>query len=117
MEFPAGGDSYSTPLGAPFGGGSGTHGNWGQVQRAADDMITAAETQGVSPGSYHRDVTKWPYTGVGITADATLGVPERKTPYHQIPRGSQIFEYDAAGNKRLVATYVNKAIGWRDERP
>ncbi|MFL6142025.1 MAG: WXG100 family type VII secretion target [Labedaea sp.] len=116
MEFPAGTADYVTPYGAPFGGGSGTHSTWGQVQRAADDMITAADTTGAAPGSYRRDVTRWPFSGVGLTAHDTLGVPERTTPYHQIPAGAQIYEYSPSGTKVLVAEYGGAARGWQDMR-
>jgi hypothetical protein len=116
MEFPAGTADYTTPFGAPYAGGSGTHGNWGVVQRAADDMITAAESQGHPPGSYQREVYKWPFSGVGVTADATMGVPERKTPYHQIPTGAQIYEYSPSGTKVLVAEYGGPVRGWKDMR-
>ncbi|HEU5473271.1 MAG TPA: hypothetical protein VFV67_21715 [Actinophytocola sp.] len=116
MEFPAGNASYVTPFGAPFGGGSGTHQNWGVVQRAADDMIATAESQGLPPDSYRREVYRWPFSGIGVTADGEIGVPERTTPYHQIPDGSRIYEYSPSGAKVLVAEYVDSDRGWMDMR-
>jgi hypothetical protein len=116
IEFPAGKSEYQTPFGAPFGGGSGTRENWRSVQGAADDMVGAAESQGHDSSSYRRDVSKWPYSGTGMTADAQNGVPERIRPYDDLKSGSTIYEYDSAGNKTPVARYRGLTLGWEDLR-
>ncbi|HET9138261.1 hypothetical protein, partial [Actinophytocola sp.] len=116
MEFPAGDASYQAPFGAPYAGGSGMHENWGAVQQAADDMIAVARNEGYPADGYQRVVNRWPYSGIGVTVDGEIGVPERTTPYHQIPSGSRIYEYSPDGTKVLVAEYVDKTRGWTDMR-
>jgi hypothetical protein len=116
MEFPAGDTKYSTPLGAPYAGGSGQHENWTSVTDSADRMTAAAESQGLDPRSYYQSVNKWPYSGVGFTADAQMGLPERVRPYGAIEPGSVIYEYDASGSKTPVARYTGDQNGWEDLR-
>ncbi|WP_370946093.1 hypothetical protein AB5J62_00370 [Amycolatopsis sp. cg5] len=116
MEFPAGDSTYKTPFGAPYAGGSGTHANWESVREARAGMVDAADSAGFTPKNSESMVSKWPFSGFGMTADAHNGVPERIRPYADIEPGSTIYEYDRAGNKRPVARYWGQDLGWEDLR-
>ncbi|SDI59839.1 hypothetical protein SAMN05192558_106348 [Actinokineospora alba] len=110
MEFPASDPSmYSTPIGAPhtpdIPDGSPP------VVRARDEMIDAVENAGVNPTTYHPATNQWPFSGAGVTAHPTQGVPEFEIQGRMdLPPGSAIYRYDAAGNKELVATF--DGTGW-----
>jgi uncharacterized protein YukE len=112
MEYPAGEPTnYQRPVGAPsvYGGISGHN---PEVQRHADDMMDAADRAGVDPNTYQRSINSWPYSGAGVTAHSTLGIPEFEIQDPlPIPHGATINEYDAAGNKRVVAVY-DEDWGW-----
>ncbi|GLZ37494.1 hypothetical protein [Actinokineospora sp. NBRC 105648] len=112
IEFPASDASlYQTPVGAPS-----VHGDIPstdpRVLAARDEMIHAVENAGVDPNRYTQFISDWPYTGAGVTAHPTMGVPEFKmTDRLPLPDGATINRYDAAGNKVLVATY-DSVLGW-----
>ncbi|GLW92216.1 WXG100 family type VII secretion target [Actinokineospora globicatena] len=116
IEFPASDASlYRTPIGAPsmdpsVPGGLGATDP--RVLAARDDMINAVENAGVNPDRYSPSINQWPYTGAGVTAHPTMGVPEFQMGSRMpIPDGSTINQFDAAGNKTVVAVY-DSVLGW-----
>lgn len=114
IEYPAGDPTnYQKPVGAPGIYGELSNKN-PEVQRAADAMVDAAERNGVDPNTYQRATNSWPYSGAGVTAHSTMGVPEfeisRPVP---IPDGATIFEYNTAGQKTPIAVYDEDLGGWR----
>jgi hypothetical protein len=113
VEFPATDPSrYQTPFGAPQDMETNLPENSPAVRRAADDMVESAERAGVDPATYGRYISDWPYSGVGVTADAQLGIPERRMPDRMpYPDGSVMYQYDTAGNRSVVAVY-HDGLGW-----
>ncbi|WP_018686728.1 hypothetical protein [Actinokineospora enzanensis] len=112
LEFPASDASlYQTPVGAP----SVPHdlpATDPRVLAARDDMLHSVENAGVNPDRYTPSINDWPYTGAGVTAHPTMGVPEFKmTDRLPLPDGATINRYDAAGNKVVVAVY-DSVLGW-----
>ncbi|PPK67976.1 hypothetical protein V5P93_007322 [Actinokineospora auranticolor] len=112
LEFPASDASlYQTPVGAPSVPGD-IPATDPRVLGARDDMLQSVRDAGVDPNRYTSSVNDWPYTGAGVTAHPTMGVPEFKmTDRLPIPDGATINRYDAAGNKVVVATY-DSVLGW-----
>jgi hypothetical protein len=117
MRFPADDLArYSTPLGAPYSDGPGMLGEHDPaVQSTADGMVSAAQSAGVS--GYERTVSHWPYSGIGVTADERLGLPERVMSDGRIPDGAQMYAYDQYGNQSLVGEYDQTMGRWIDLRP
>lgn len=114
IEYPAGDPTnYQKPVGAPGIYGELSNKN-PEVQGAADAMVDAADRNGVDPSTYQRSTNSWPYSGAGVTAHSTMGVPEfeisRPIP---IPDGATIFEYNTAGQKTPVAVYDEDLGAWR----
>ena len=83
-----------------------------RVVVAVDD----AESVGLDPNTYRKQINPWPYTGTGITADAELGVPERWRRYERIPAGSTIVEHTRDSTRTPVAVYRGEAFGWEPLR-
>jgi hypothetical protein len=119
MEFLAGDpDQYVTPLGAPtvrepqlvLEEASP------EVRAAAYAMVAAAESAGLDPNTYRKEIAPWPYTGTGITAADDLAVPERWRPHGLVPRGAVIMERTATSEARMIAIYRNNLRGWKDVR-
>ncbi len=119
MRFPADDPSrYSTPLGAPYSDGPGMLGAHDPaVEATANDMTGAANAAGIPPDQYHLAVNHWPYSGIGVTADAHLGLPEREMSAGPIPDGAQLYSYDQHGNQVLVGQYDEATARWTDLRP
>jgi len=119
MRFPAEDPSrYSTPLGAPFSDDPGMLGRGDPaVQATADDMTGAAHAAGIPPDQYHQAINAWPYSGIGVTADENLGLPEREMTAGPIPDGAQMYSYDQHGNQTLVGEYDESTGRWTDLRP
>ncbi|HEV2777934.1 MAG TPA: hypothetical protein VGX25_00900 [Actinophytocola sp.] len=113
IEFPATDPGrYQTPLGAPQDLHTNLPENSPAVRRATDDMMDAAEAAGLDPSTYQRYIADWPYSGIGVTADGDIGIPERRmTDRMPIPDGSVMYKYDASGVATPVATY-HKGLGW-----
>jgi hypothetical protein len=114
VEFPAGDKvgSYQAPMGAPKIPGE-ISGHNPAVLRHTDDMLDAADRMGVDPRTYYRQVEAWPYSGIGVTAHSTMGVPEFKmTESMEIPHGATINEYDAGGRKTVIARYDEDLGKW-----
>jgi hypothetical protein len=112
IEFPAGEHPYQAPVGSPHIPGQISAHN-PAVLRSADEMLDANDRMGVDPGSYYRNVQAWPYTGGGFTAHPTMGVPEFKMQESiDIPHGATINEYDASGNKSVIAEYDARRKKW-----
>ncbi|WP_436492904.1 WXG100 family type VII secretion target [Actinokineospora sp. HUAS TT18] len=111
LEFPATDPGmFPTPVGAPHT--PDLPASSPQVIRAQEEMIQAARDAGVDPSRYTSQSYAWPYSGAGVTAHPTMGVPEfEMSGRMNLPDGSAIYAYDAAGSKVLVATY-NSASGW-----
>jgi uncharacterized protein YukE len=107
IEFPATDPGkYQVPLGAPQDVETSLPENSPAVRRATDDMIDAARAAGLNPGSFERYIQDWPYSGIGVTADGEIGIPERRMPERMpYPDGSVMSRYDASGNKVPVARY------------
>jgi hypothetical protein len=114
IEFRAGApDNYQIPLGAPHGGGSGLTANDPAVTSAGDNMITSARTTGLDPNGYYRNDSAWPYSGIGVTADADMGVPERTmTSRKDFEDGDMMYKYTAAGAKVPVARFDETIGQW-----
>jgi hypothetical protein len=114
IEFRAGApDNYQIQLGAPHGGDSGLTANDPAVTRAGDDMITGARTAGLDPNGYHRNDSAWPYSGIGVTADADMGVPERTmTSRKDFEDGDMMYKYTAGGDKVPVARFDETIGQW-----
>ncbi|GAB2980713.1 hypothetical protein LWP59_00875 [Amycolatopsis acidiphila] len=114
IEFRAGApDNYQIPFGAPHGGASGLDASNPAVTRAGDDMITGARTAGVDPNTYHRHDSEWPYSGIGVTADKDMGVPERTmTDRKDFEDGDMMYKYTAAGDKVPVARFDETIGQW-----
>jgi hypothetical protein len=119
MRFPADDPSrYSTPLGAPYSDEPGMLGQHDPaVQATATDMTGAANAAGIPPDQYHQAVNQWPYSGIGVTADENLGLPEREMTAGPIPDGAQLYSYDQSGNQVLVGEYDESTGRWTDLRP
>jgi hypothetical protein len=119
MKFPADDPSrYSTPLGAPFSTAPGMLGEHDPaVQSAATDMVGAAHAAGIPADQYHQAVNQWPYSGIGVTADENLGLPEREMSWGSVPDGAQMYSYDQYGNQVLVGQYDESIGRWTDLRP
>jgi hypothetical protein len=119
MRYPADDPSrYSTPLGAPYSDAPGMLGQHDPaVQGTADDMTNAAHSAGISPDDYHREVNPWPYSGIGVTADENLGLPERVMSPGPVPDGAEMYSYDQYGNQTLVGRYDEATGRWTDLRP
>lgn len=118
MKFPATQpDRYSTPLGAPFDNGPGMLGEHDPaVQSAAQAMTGHAGAAGIPSGAYHEQVSAWPYSGIGVTAHETLGLPERVMTTGKVPDGAEMWMYDKNGNQTLVGTYDQSEGQWFDPR-
>jgi hypothetical protein len=116
IEFRAGTpDNYRIPFGAPYGGTSGLAANDPDVFRAGDDMLTAGRTRGLDPNSYYRHEQEWPYSGIGVTADKDMGVPERTmTDRKDFEDGDMMYKYTADGRKIPVARYDETVGEWVD---
>ncbi|WP_236790105.1 hypothetical protein [Amycolatopsis sp. GM8] len=114
IEFRAGSpDNYQIPFGAPHGGASGLDASDPAVTRASDDMITGARTAGVDPNGYYRNNSEWPYSGIGVTADKDMGVPERTmTDRKDFEDGDMMYKYTAAGDKLPVARFDETIGKW-----
>ncbi|WP_051386130.1 WXG100 family type VII secretion target [Actinokineospora inagensis] len=112
MEFPASDASlYKTPVGAPSVDGVLPPTD-PRVLAARDDMVHSVEGAGVSPDRYTPQINQWPYTGAGVTAHPTQGVPEfNMTDRMPIPDGATINRYDAAGTKTVIGVY-DSVLGW-----
>jgi hypothetical protein len=80
-------------------------------------MTGAANAAGIPPNGYRQAVAHWPYSGIGVTADENLGLPEREMTYGPIPDGAQMYSYDQHGNQVLVGQYDDSAGRWTDLRP
>ena len=112
IEFPAGDRNYQAPMGAPKIPGE-ISGHNPAVLRHTDEMLDAADRMGVDPRSYYRQVESWPYSGIGVTAHPTMGVPEFKmTEPMDIPHGATINEYDAGGRKTVIARFDEDLGKW-----
>lgn len=114
IEFRAGApDNYQIPFGAPHGGASGLTASDPAVTRAGDDMITGARAAGVDPNTYQRHDSAWPYSGIGVTADKDMGVPERTmTDRKDFEDGDMMYKYTAAGDKVPVARFDETIGQW-----
>ncbi|WP_208024568.1 hypothetical protein, partial [Amycolatopsis pithecellobii] len=114
IEFRAGTpDNYQIPFGAPYGGASGLDASHPDVTRASDDMVTGARSAGVDPGSYYRNNSEWPYSGIGVTADKDMGVPERTmTDRKDFEDGDTMYKYTASGDKIPVARFDETVGQW-----
>lgn len=125
IEFPASNpDMYKTPLGAPSAADhgaldtgpdrSGHRATDPSIRHAADRMHDAARDVGLDPNSYAPNrVHDWPWTGAGVTAHPTLGIPEREMPDRMdIPNGSRMVEYDPSGNRVVTHVYDDVTKAW-----
>jgi hypothetical protein len=114
IEFRAGAPgNYQIPLGAPYGGASGLDEAHPAVGRASDDMLTAARGSGLDPNGYRRNNAEWPYSGIGVTADADMGVPERTMSNRKdFEDGDMMYKYTAAGQKIPVARFDEMTGRW-----
>lgn len=119
MKFPADDPTrYQTPLGAPFSNDPGMLGEFHpDVQATAADMTAAAVGAGIDPTEFHEQVSPWPYSGIGVTADEHLGLPERQMSGGRIPPGAEMYANDQYGNQVLVGRYNAVARRWVDLRP
>jgi hypothetical protein len=112
IEFKAGDPAnYQIPFGAPHGGASGLDDADPAVVRARGDMIAGAQTAGLDPKSYYDHHQKWPFSGIGVTADANLGVPERVMSRQDFQEGDTMYKYPTTGPKIRVAVF-HLGVGW-----
>jgi hypothetical protein len=111
-------NQYVTPLGAPSVDDPGNPVPYDSdpVRAAAWAMADAAETVGLDPNTYRKQINPWPYSGTGITADAELGVPEWWRRYDPLPGDSVIYEHAHDGSKVAAAVYRGEAFGWEPLR-
>jgi hypothetical protein len=118
MKFPADDPGrYQTPLGAPFSTQPGMLGeHHPDVRATATDMTAAADNAGIRSSEYRERVYPWPYSGIGVTADEHLGLPEREMSEGEIPDGAEMYSYDQYGNQVLVGRYDDVAERWVDLR-
>lgn len=112
IEFPAGKpDNYTTPIGAPSVPGE-LSGKNPAVNRAADAMMDAMNRAGMDETAYNRNVSAWPFSGMGVTAHSS-GIPEFVIGSEmKIPNGATINEYDQAGRKTVVAVFDKVSGRW-----
>jgi hypothetical protein len=76
-------------------------------------MITGARTAGVDPNTYYQNNSEWPYSGVGVTADKDMGVPERTMADRKdFEDGDMMYKYTAAGDKLPVARFDETTGQW-----
>jgi hypothetical protein len=113
IEYPAGDPSnYARPVGASTVPGH-VFDNDPRVAAAADEMAAAYHRAGVPPSEIVRVNSAWPYSGAGVTSDATMGNPEFKVQKPiDMPHGATINEYDAGGRKTVIARFDKVRGGW-----
>ena|SRR2546425_520148 len=113
IEFAAGEARYNTPFGAPFGGASQLTEHDPAVVNAGRDMTKAAKRAGWNLDSYTPHNGEWPYSGIGVTADAEKGVPERVlVGERKLADGDMMYKYTASGEKVPVARFDETLKGW-----
>lgn len=111
-------NQYIVPLGAPSVDDPRNPAPFDSdpVRAAAWAMADAAESVGLDPNKYRKQINPWPYTGTGITADPDLGVPERWRRYNAIPAESVIWGHSQDGARTAEAVYRGAAFGWEPLR-
>ncbi|SDZ40622.1 hypothetical protein SAMN05421504_11558 [Amycolatopsis xylanica] len=110
-------ERFVLPLGAPtqpypeFGYPP----NQGAVRAAASAMTDAAREAGIDPNMIREELNPWPFTGIGLTADSELRIPEYWMRFSQIPASATIYDH-SGGVKTAVGVYRSAALGWEDLR-
>jgi hypothetical protein len=118
MEFVAGApEEYLVAFGAPsvLDPAAQLPPNSPEVRETAYAMAEAAETAGVDPNTYRREIAPWPFSGTGLSAGGDLALPEWWKLPGPVPRGALIVELGPAG-RRPVAGYGGATWGWREVR-
>jgi hypothetical protein len=112
MEFDAGSSSYQTPIGAPSVHGDPNLSDTSTpVVDARDDMLARAQ-QHLPPNSYTGWIQDYPFSGYGVTADGTNGVPERVRPFDDVDPGSSvIYRIDPDGTRSVYLEYHGRNNG------